>query len=41
MRLLPELFRELSAAFNDARDDANIGVVVLTGKGDLAFLLRW
>lgn len=33
----PRTVRELSAAFNDARDDAAIGVIILTGKGDLAF----
>ena len=33
----PETVREMQAAFNDARDDENIGVVVLTGEGRDAF----
>ena len=33
----PQTFKELSAAFNDARDDAGIGVVILTGAGREAF----
>ena len=33
----PQTLFELSAAFNDARDDPQIGVIVLTGQGDLAF----
>jgi naphthoate synthase len=33
----PETVRELQAAFADARDDANIGVVILTGQGKDAF----
>ncbi len=33
----PETVAELSRAFADARDDASIGVVVLTGEGDKAF----
>ncbi|MGE5713950.1 MAG: enoyl-CoA hydratase-related protein, partial [Betaproteobacteria bacterium] len=27
----PETVREMQAAFTDARDDANVGVVILTG----------
>src|SRR5512147_2882810 len=33
----PETVREMQAAFADARDDANVGVVVLTGQGREAF----
>jgi naphthoate synthase len=33
----PETIRELQAAFADARDDASIGVVILTGQGKEAF----
>jgi naphthoate synthase len=33
----PETVREMQAAFADARDDANVGVVILTGQGREAF----
>jgi naphthoate synthase len=33
----PETVKELQAAFNDARDDPAVGVVILTGQGDQAF----
>jgi naphthoate synthase len=33
----PETVRELQAAFADARDDPDIGVVILTGQGKEAF----
>ncbi|MCU1495618.1 MAG: 1,4-Dihydroxy-2-naphthoyl-CoA synthase [Acidimicrobiaceae bacterium] len=33
----PQTLTELSAAFTEARDDPDVGVVVLTGQGDLAF----
>ncbi len=33
----PRTVTEMSRAFADARDDANIGVVILTGAGDEAF----
>ena len=33
----PLTVREMAAAFSDARDDAAIGVVILTGKGEKAF----
>jgi naphthoate synthase len=33
----PQTLTELSAAFAEARDDPEVGVVVLTGQGDLAF----
>jgi naphthoate synthase len=33
----PETIRELQAAFTDARDDPDIGVVILTGQGKEAF----
>jgi naphthoate synthase len=33
----PQTLFELSDAFNRARDDDSVGVIVLTGKGDLAF----
>jgi naphthoate synthase len=33
----PETVREMQAAFNDARDDEAIGVVILTGEGRDAF----
>jgi naphthoate synthase len=33
----PTTLFELSDAFNDARDDPEIGVIILTGQGDLAF----
>ncbi len=33
----PRTVQELSQAFNDARDDADIGVVILTGEGNEAF----
>ncbi len=33
----PETVREMQAAFADARDDPDIGVVILTGQGNEAF----
>jgi len=33
----PQTVFELQDAFNDARDDDRVGVIVLTGAGDLAF----
>jgi naphthoate synthase len=33
----PKTLFELAAAFNDAREDPEVGVVVLTGEGDQAF----
>jgi naphthoate synthase len=33
----PETVQELQAAFDDARDDGGIGVVILTGQGHEAF----
>ena len=33
----PQTVRELMRAFDDARDDENVGVVILTGEGDQAF----
>lgn len=33
----PETVHQLRAALNDARDDLQIGVIILTGAGDLAF----
>ncbi|CAN6550728.1 unnamed protein product [Malus baccata var. baccata] len=33
----PQTVKELIRAFNDARDDGSIGVVILTGKGTKAF----
>jgi naphthoate synthase len=33
----PQTLFELQDAFNDARDDSGIGVIILTGAGDLAF----
>jgi naphthoate synthase len=33
----PQTLFDLSAAFADAKEDPQIGVIVLTGKGDLAF----
>ncbi len=33
----PQTVRELQRAFTDARDDAEIGVVILCGQGDRAF----
>jgi naphthoate synthase len=33
----PETVNELMRAFSAARDDASVGVVILTGAGDLAF----
>ena len=33
----PLTVKELSTAFNDARDDADVGVVILTGEGPDAF----
>ena len=33
----PQTVAEMSAAFDRARDDASVGVVVLTGEGPLAF----
>ena len=36
----PLTVREMESALADARDDDEIGVVILTGAGELAFLLR-
>jgi naphthoate synthase len=33
----PRTVQEMSKAFSDARDDAEVGVVILTGEGDKAF----
>jgi naphthoate synthase len=33
----PQTLFEMSAAFEDAREDAEVGVVILTGEGDKAF----
>ncbi len=33
----PQTLFDLSAAFADAKEDPQVGVIVLTGKGDLAF----
>jgi naphthoate synthase len=33
----PQTLAELAAAFTEARDDPEVGVVILTGQGDLAF----
>lgn len=33
----PQTLFELADAFNEARDDGEIGVIILTGQGDLAF----
>lgn len=33
----PRTVTEMMQAFSDARDDENVGVVILTGAGDLAF----
>lgn len=33
----PQTVMEMSRAFADARDDASVGVVILTGEGDQAF----
>jgi naphthoate synthase len=33
----PETVKELQAAFDDARDDGGIGVIILTGQGNEAF----
>src|SRR6185436_17647033 len=33
----PQTLHELIAAFADAKEDAEIGVIILTGKGDKAF----
>ena len=33
----PKTVKEMSAAFTDARDDAEVGVVILTGEGPDAF----
>ncbi|GKV22905.1 hypothetical protein SLEP1_g32716 [Rubroshorea leprosula] len=33
----PQTIKELMRAFNDARDDAAVGVIILTGKGTDAF----
>nr|KJB31006.1 hypothetical protein B456_005G181500 [Gossypium raimondii] len=33
----PQTIKELIRAFNDARDDSSIGVIILTGKGTKAF----
>ncbi|XP_068636739.1 1,4-dihydroxy-2-naphthoyl-CoA synthase, peroxisomal [Aristolochia californica] len=33
----PQTVKELMRAFNDARDDSSIGVIILTGKGSKAF----
>lgn len=33
----PQTLKELSRAFEDARDDSSIGVIILTGKGSKAF----
>ena len=33
----PLTVREMQKALDDARDDINIGTIILTGQGDLAF----
>lgn len=33
----PRTVMEMSLCFNDARDDPRVGVVILTGEGQLAF----
>ena len=33
----PQTLFELQTAFNDARDDSNVGVIIFTGAGDQAF----
>ncbi|KAG1660052.1 hypothetical protein FOA52_010037 [Chlamydomonas sp. UWO 241] len=33
----PETINELALCFADARDDPDVGVIILTGEGDLAF----
>ncbi|ESQ29439.1 hypothetical protein EUTSA_v10023583mg [Eutrema salsugineum] len=33
----PQTVKELMIAFNDARDDSSVGVIILTGKGTKAF----
>ncbi|KAJ4711088.1 1,4-dihydroxy-2-naphthoyl-CoA synthase, peroxisomal-like [Melia azedarach] len=33
----PQTIKELMCAFNDARDDSSVGVIILTGKGTKAF----
>ncbi|KAK4376886.1 hypothetical protein RND71_003182 [Anisodus tanguticus] len=33
----PQTIKELIRAFNDARDDGSVGVIILTGKGTKAF----
>ncbi|WFB35693.1 1,4-dihydroxy-2-naphthoyl-CoA synthase [Kiritimatiellota bacterium B12222] len=33
----PQTVHEMRAALNDARDDLEVGVIILTGAGDLAF----
>ncbi|HEY9854351.1 MAG TPA: 1,4-dihydroxy-2-naphthoyl-CoA synthase [Stenomitos sp.] len=33
----PQTLFELTAAFNDAHEDPNVGVIILTGEGPLAF----
>ncbi|KAK3017111.1 hypothetical protein RJ639_006961 [Escallonia herrerae] len=33
----PHTVKELIRAFNDARDDSSVGVIILTGKGNKAF----
>ncbi|KAL5759835.1 hypothetical protein ACOSQ2_018673 [Xanthoceras sorbifolium] len=33
----PQTIKELIRAFNDARDDSSVGVIILTGKGTKAF----
>jgi naphthoate synthase len=33
----PKTVTEMMAAFTDARDDSNVGVIILTGAGDKAF----
>ncbi|GAQ86378.1 naphthoate synthase [Klebsormidium nitens] len=33
----PETVKELSRAFNEARDDPDVGVIIFTGQGSLAF----
>lgn len=33
----PKTIRELSVCFSDARDDPEVGVVILTGEGTMAF----
>ncbi|MBN1962547.1 MAG: 1,4-dihydroxy-2-naphthoyl-CoA synthase [Deltaproteobacteria bacterium] len=33
----PQTIKQLIEAFSDAKEDANVGVIILTGKGDKAF----